>query len=78
VNAISSLGDSLNLTVTAEGIEDSDIADRLAPMGISKGQGWHYGLPMHSDDAAGMLARQAAGEVVIPPHVGVKRIRAAA
>ncbi|HMT44818.1 MAG TPA: EAL domain-containing protein [Chakrabartia sp.] len=78
VNAISSLGDSLNLTVTAEGIEDSDIANRLAPMGISKGQGWHYGLPMDGDNAAGMLARQAAGEVVVPSHVGVKRIRAAA
>jgi diguanylate cyclase (GGDEF)-like protein len=78
VNAISSLGDSLNLTVTAEGIEDSDIADRLTPMGISKGQGWHYGLPMDGEAAAGMLARQTAGETLIPANVSVKRIRAAA
>ena len=45
VNAIARLGDSLNLPVTAEGIEDSAIEERLRQLGCHKGQGWFYGRP---------------------------------
>ncbi|HTG39650.1 putative bifunctional diguanylate cyclase/phosphodiesterase [Sphingomonas sp.] len=46
VTAIVRLGESLNLPVTAEGVEDAAIAERLAAMGCAKGQGWHYGKPL--------------------------------
>ncbi|WBO21430.1 putative bifunctional diguanylate cyclase/phosphodiesterase [Sphingomonas abietis] len=46
VNAISRLGESLNLPITAEGIEDQGIYDSLRKMGCNKGQGWHFGKPM--------------------------------
>ncbi|WP_370713092.1 putative bifunctional diguanylate cyclase/phosphodiesterase [Sphingomonas sp. IW22] len=45
VTAIVRLGESLNLPVTAEGVEDAAIAERLAAMGCAKGQGWHFGKP---------------------------------
>jgi diguanylate cyclase (GGDEF)-like protein len=45
VNAITRLGDSLNLPVTAEGIEDAQIEERLRQLGCHKGQGWHFGKP---------------------------------
>jgi diguanylate cyclase (GGDEF)-like protein len=46
VNAISRLGESLNMPITAEGIEDQGIYDSLRKMGCNKGQGWHFGKPM--------------------------------
>lgn len=46
VNAITRLGDSLGLPVTAEGIEDAEIEQRLRVLGVHKGQGWHFGKPM--------------------------------
>jgi diguanylate cyclase (GGDEF)-like protein len=46
VNAITRLGDSLNLPVTAEGIEDAAIEERLRALGCAKGQGWLYGRPL--------------------------------
>jgi diguanylate cyclase (GGDEF)-like protein len=45
VNAITRLGDSLGLPVTAEGIEDEQIAQRLRVLGVHKGQGWYFGKP---------------------------------
>jgi diguanylate cyclase (GGDEF)-like protein len=45
VNAITRLGDSLGLSVTAEGIEDAAIEERLRQLGCHKGQGWHFGKP---------------------------------
>ena len=45
VNAITRLGDSLGLPVTAEGIEDAAIEERLRQLGCHKGQGWHFGKP---------------------------------
>jgi diguanylate cyclase (GGDEF)-like protein len=45
VNAITSLGQSLSLSVTAEGIEDERVHKRLHELGCAKGQGWLYGKP---------------------------------
>ena len=58
VNAISKLGESLNLPITAEGIEDGDIRDRLRDMGCHKGQGWHFGKPMTVTATRRMLAER--------------------
>ncbi|MCB2013259.1 MAG: EAL domain-containing protein [Sphingobium sp.] len=56
VGAIIQLGKSLNLPVTAEGIEDSKTETKLREMGCSAGQGWHFGKPMPADETARMLA----------------------
>ncbi|KQN37592.1 diguanylate cyclase [Sphingomonas sp. Leaf407] len=55
VKAIIGLGDSLNLPVTAEGIESAAIAERLAALGCVKGQGWAYGRPTSIADTRRML-----------------------
>ena len=56
VSAIARLGDSLGLPVTAEGIEDHNIQERLRELGCTKGQGWHFGKPMTVEQARKMLA----------------------
>jgi len=67
VNAIARLGDSLNLPITAEGIEDGAIEERLRALGCSKGQGYLYGRPMSISNTRRLLAekrllREADGE----------------
>ena len=59
VNAITRLGDSLNLPVTAEGIEDESILQRLVALGCAKGQGWHFGKPLDLAGARLMLSERA-------------------
>ncbi len=56
VNVITRLADSLNLAVTAEGIEDHAIESRLRSIGSYKGQGWLYGKPMPAEEARRLLA----------------------
>ncbi|MFD0742636.1 putative bifunctional diguanylate cyclase/phosphodiesterase [Phytohabitans flavus] len=41
-----SLAHTLNLTVTAEGVETAAQADRLRAIGCDAAQGWHFGSPM--------------------------------
>ena len=50
VNAIISLGDGLEMPITAEGIEDVRILDTLRGKGAMKGQGYHYGRPESAAD----------------------------
>jgi len=52
------LGDSLNLPITAEGIEDAAIEERLRALGCSKGQGWLYGRPLSVAHARRHLAER--------------------
>ena len=56
VNAIARLGESLNLPITAEGIEDADTEAKLRAMGCVRGQGYHYGRPMTVAQVRRMLA----------------------
>ena len=58
VGAIARLGDSLNLPVTAEGIEDAAIEARLRAMGCARGQGYLYGRPMSVAQVRRMLAEK--------------------
>ncbi|MGB7372872.1 putative bifunctional diguanylate cyclase/phosphodiesterase [Pontixanthobacter sp.] len=57
VNAIISLGDGLDMPVTAEGIEDQRVVDVLKDKGAIKGQGYLYGRP---ETAAKVRERLAA------------------
>ena len=56
VTAITRLGDSLNLPITAEGIEDATIVERLMAIGCNKGQGFHYGRPIPIKQVRKLLA----------------------
>ncbi len=56
VTAIISLGDGLEMPVTAEGIEDERILEALRGKGAMKGQGYHYGRPESADDVRKRLA----------------------
>jgi diguanylate cyclase (GGDEF)-like protein len=51
VRTILSLAESLNLRVTAEGIETQDLAHALQKMGCWQGQGYHFARPMSEGDA---------------------------
>jgi diguanylate cyclase (GGDEF)-like protein len=58
VNAIISLGESLNLPITAEGVEDGAIEERLRAIGCAKAQGWHYGKPLSTAGVRRLLAER--------------------
>ncbi|MBB5708916.1 putative bifunctional diguanylate cyclase/phosphodiesterase [Sphingomonas xinjiangensis] len=58
VNAIVSLGESLHLPITAEGVEDAAIEERLRAMGCAKAQGWHYGRPLPQAGVRRLLAER--------------------
>lgn len=58
VSAITRLGDSLGLPVTAEGIEDKGIEGRVRELGCHKGQGWSYGKPASIQKTRALLAER--------------------
>jgi diguanylate cyclase (GGDEF)-like protein len=58
VGAIASLGTSLNLPVTAEGIEDAEIEARVSTIGCARGQGYLYGRPMSGANTRRLLAER--------------------
>lgn len=58
VSAIAGLGASLDVPITAEGIEDDQIIGKLKALGCTKGQGWFYGQPMNIDQARALLAQK--------------------
>lgn len=63
VRASASLGRELGLTVVAEGVETTDIADLVADAGCHIGQGWLYGRAVPPDIfQAGLGEMPAAAE----------------
>ena len=63
VQAITSLGAGLNLPITAEGIETSDVLAELQKLGKFKGQGYLYGQPQA---AAATLIELTACNLAMP------------
>ncbi|MFU8849942.1 putative bifunctional diguanylate cyclase/phosphodiesterase [Micromonospora sp. SL1-18] len=51
VASLVSLAHALDLTVTAEGVETAEQADRLRAIGCDAGQGWHFGRPAPAHEA---------------------------
>jgi EAL domain-containing protein (putative c-di-GMP-specific phosphodiesterase class I) len=49
VSTIVKLAHTLNLTVTAEGVETPQQAERVTALGCDLGQGWHYGAATTPD-----------------------------
>jgi diguanylate cyclase (GGDEF)-like protein len=58
VSAIAGLGASLDVPITAEGIEDDEIIGKLKALGCTKGQGWYFGQPMNIDQVRTLLAQK--------------------
>jgi diguanylate cyclase (GGDEF)-like protein len=58
VTAIARLGESLNLPITAEGIEDQAIEERLRALGCAQGQGYLYGRPTSITATRRLLAER--------------------
>lgn len=70
VDAIISLGDGLQMPITAEGIENEDILAQLREMGELKGQGYHYGRPEYGSQMLERLADN--GKLAKTPPVVTK------
>lgn len=72
VDAIISLGNGLKLPITAEGIEDEQILERLRTMGNMKGQGYYYGHPETAAQVRERLTRSgrlaSPGQSIVPEH----------
>lgn len=82
VTAITRLGESLNLPITAEGIEDQAIEERLRALGCGKGQGYLYGRPTSVAATRRLLAekrlliqRAPIEEAAAPPPTRVDASR---
>jgi EAL domain-containing protein (putative c-di-GMP-specific phosphodiesterase class I) len=77
VNAIISLGESLNLPITAEGVEDAEIEARLRALGCAKAQGWYYSKPLSIANVRRLLAERrllrGAASVEVPTPVTSQR-----
>jgi diguanylate cyclase (GGDEF)-like protein len=61
VHSIVTLGKSLRLPITAEGIETSQIYARVCELGCTDAQGWLFGKAMSVGDVEALIARPPAG-----------------
>ncbi|HET6211379.1 MAG TPA: bifunctional diguanylate cyclase/phosphodiesterase [Micromonosporaceae bacterium] len=52
--ALVSLGHTLGLTVTAEGVETAGQAERLRAIGCDAAQGWYFGVPGPAEQVPGL------------------------
>ena len=57
VSAVVGLGQSLELTTVAEGVEDQETAAMLRELGCDVGQGWLFGRPVPADLVTKLLQR---------------------
>ncbi|MFE9421535.1 putative bifunctional diguanylate cyclase/phosphodiesterase [Kitasatospora sp. NPDC006697] len=55
VGGLVSLAHTLGLTVTAEGVENADHAERLRQMGCDRAQGWFFGRPVRPEEIVRMI-----------------------
>ena len=51
INAVVAMAKSMNMTTTAEGVEDADQAELIRNLGCDKIQGFYFGRPMSSEEA---------------------------
>lgn len=51
INAVVAMAKSLDMTTTAEGVEDADEAELIRNLGCDKIQGFYFGRPMSSQEA---------------------------
>lgn len=71
VRTLTRLGDSLGLPVTAVGVEDGAILERLVELGCAEGQGWYLGKPMPVGETRQALAER--GLLIAEPLADIAR-----
>ncbi|MCE3543369.1 EAL domain-containing protein, partial [Escherichia coli] len=60
VRAILSLAQALGMKTTAEGVETNELAQTLAALGCTYGQGYLYARPLEASDALALVRRLRA------------------
>jgi len=65
-NAVIRIGESLKLTVVAEGVEDADQYRLLISQGCDVAQGYYFSRPMSADQLESWV-RDYRGENAAPP-----------
>jgi diguanylate cyclase (GGDEF)-like protein len=80
VGSIVELAHALDLTVVAEGVETTDVLERLKALGCDQAQGWLVGLPMNAVDASAWIAahRRDAAHIAGPRQNARRRLATAA
>lgn len=58
IRAVVAMADSLEMTTTAEGVENPEEAEMIRNMGCTKIQGYYFGRPMNAEDAGQVCNRQ--------------------
>jgi diguanylate cyclase (GGDEF)-like protein/PAS domain S-box-containing protein len=58
IRAVIAMADSLEMTTTAEGVEDAEEAELIRKLGCTKIQGYYFGRPMPGKDARALFARR--------------------
>jgi diguanylate cyclase (GGDEF)-like protein/PAS domain S-box-containing protein len=76
--AIVSIGETLRLSVVAEGIEEQEQASRLQSLGCREGQGFLYARPATADEVSGLLGASARRRIAADRATGAGRARARA
>jgi diguanylate cyclase (GGDEF)-like protein/PAS domain S-box-containing protein len=62
VGGLVSLAHTLGLTVTAEGVENAEHAERLRSMGCDRAQGWYFGRPSRPEEIVKMIMESGLPE----------------
>jgi diguanylate cyclase (GGDEF)-like protein len=74
VGSIVELAHALNLTVVAEGVETTDVLERLEALGCDQAQGWLVGMPMDAATAAAWIASRRLGHRAHPVRRAVSTL----
>lgn len=64
VRAILGLAQALGKQTTAEGVETNALAQTLAALGCTFGQGWFYGRPLEAEDAWARIAAETTSSAI--------------
>lgn len=67
VETIASLGKTLSVPITAEGVETDSIRKQMAALGCTDAQGWHFGRAV-TGHVAGMQASKSTPQPAAPPR----------
>ena len=58
INAVVAMANSLEMSTTAEGVEDAEQAEMIRSLGCTKIQGYFYGRPMEALEARSLVVRR--------------------
>ena len=58
IDAVVAMAQSLEMSTTAEGVEDADQADMVRRLGCTKIQGYYFGRPMPVKEALSLVVRR--------------------